>query len=374
GYVYLELFHSERWQWNDSVQKEASIVEKVICVWVADLKRNQSARIRELKAKLIYIDKLLDLENLSPTTVLSLFQIYHSWFSLVGFEQMVTSTWNSFTMEDGNGMIRFKKKLQLLKKVIRGWVADLKRNQSARIHELKAKLIDIDKLLDLGIMVEGEWVDDPCRVKEEFQAHFANRFQDPDTLIFCDEIRVAVWACGENKSPGPDGLVGFEQMVTSTWNSFILEDGNGMIRFKKKLQLLKKVIRGWVADLKRNQSASIRELKAKLIDIDKLLDLGKVSDDILLSHMEAMKQLQEINSSDSRDFMQNVKIRWAIEGDENSKFFHGVISRKRANLSVKGIMVEGKWVDDPCRVKEEFQAHFANRFQDPVVFRAWFVR
>nr|GEX78437.1 RNA-directed DNA polymerase, eukaryota [Tanacetum cinerariifolium] len=142
-----------------------------------------------------------------------------------------------------------------------------------------------------------------------------------------------------------EGLVGFEQMVTSTSNSFILEDGNGMIRFRKKLQLLKKVIRGWVTDLKRNQSARIRELKAKLIDIDKLLDLGKVFDDILLSRIEAMKQLQEIKSSDSRDsrhFMQNAKIRWAIEGDKNSKFFHGVIYRKRANLSVKGIMACGE--------------------------------
>ncbi|GJZ06068.1 hypothetical protein Tco_0539861 [Tanacetum coccineum] len=43
-----------------------------------------------------------------------------------------------------------------------------------------------------------------------------------------------------------------------------------------------------------------------------------------------------------------------LEGDENSKFFHGIINRKRANLSVKGIMIEGEWVDDPIRVKDEF--------------------
>ncbi|GKA52728.1 RNA-directed DNA polymerase, eukaryota [Tanacetum coccineum] len=29
----------------------------------------------------------------------------------------------------------------------------------------------------LGVMVDGEWVDDPCRVKEEFRLHFANRFR-----------------------------------------------------------------------------------------------------------------------------------------------------------------------------------------------------
>ncbi|GKB10879.1 hypothetical protein Tco_0844802 [Tanacetum coccineum] len=113
-------------------------------------------------------------------------------------------------------------------------------------------------------------------------------------------------------------------MITSTWNSFILVDSNGMIRFKKKLQLLKKEIRKWVAEYKNIQSNSIRDVKNKLSDIDKLLDPRRA------------------------------KVRWAIEGDENSKFFHGIINRKRANLSVKGIMIEGEWVDDPIRVKDEF--------------------
>ncbi|GJY40503.1 hypothetical protein Tco_0427773 [Tanacetum coccineum] len=41
------------------------------------------------------------------------------------------------------------------------------------------------------------------------------------------------------------------------------------------------------------------------------------------------------------------------------------LDRKRANLSVKGIMIEGEWVDDPIRVKDEFRNHFADRFNDP---------
>nr|GEX62972.1 RNA-directed DNA polymerase, eukaryota [Tanacetum cinerariifolium] len=125
-------------------------------------------------------------------------------------------------------------------------------------------------------------------------------------------------------------LDGFDQMVTSTWSSITLDDRNGMVRFKKKLQILKKEIRTWVADYKRRQSRRLTEIKSKLHDIDVLLDQGG-----------------------------------AIEGDENSKFFHGIINRKRANLSIKRIMVDGEWVDDPIRVKEEFRTHFATRFQAP---------
>ncbi|GJV76731.1 hypothetical protein Tco_1508315 [Tanacetum coccineum] len=100
-------------------------------------------------------------------------------------------------------------------------------------------------------MIDGEWVDEPNRVKDEFRNHFAARFQDPglcqgkinfnfptrlnleqatglESLITRDEIRTAVWGCGENKSPGPDGftfeffrkfwdVVGFDLCTAVEW-------------------------------------------------------------------------------------------------------------------------------------------------------------
>lgn len=120
-----------------------------------------------------------------------------------------------------------------------------------------------------------------------------------------------------------------------------------------------------VADQKKKQSGRVNDLKSKLSDIDKILDQEGVNDDLLLSRMECMKQLHDVKAADTRDFIQKAKIQWAVEGDENSKFFHGIVNRKRANLAVKGIMIDGDWVDDPTRVKDEFCNHFATRFQDP---------
>nr|GEW35841.1 RNA-directed DNA polymerase, eukaryota, nucleotide-binding alpha-beta plait domain protein [Tanacetum cinerariifolium] len=88
-----------------------------------------------------------------------------------------------------------------------------------------------------GVMADGEWMDDPSRVKEEFCLHFATRFQAPgvnrsrlnfrfpnrlnpnhvgvlENLITRDEIRNAKWACRENKSPGQtDLLLNFSAMM-----------------------------------------------------------------------------------------------------------------------------------------------------------------
>ncbi|GJR90357.1 hypothetical protein Tco_0214368 [Tanacetum coccineum] len=104
-------------------------------------------------------------------------------------------------------------------------------------------------------------------------------------------------------------LPGFDDLVSKFWNSFTLDDSNGMIRFKKKLQMLKKEIRAWTLDFKRHQVGLSKDLNSKLCDIDKVLDQGGVTDDILLSRLEVLKQLHDVQSSNNRDIMQKAKIR-----------------------------------------------------------------
>ncbi|GKE77956.1 RNA-directed DNA polymerase, eukaryota, partial [Tanacetum coccineum] len=71
------------------------------------------------------------------------FRLFHSWFDFQGFDDMITQTWNSINLNDSNAMVRFKKKLQALKKVIRLWIGNYKRNQMNRTTEIKIKLKDI---------------------------------------------------------------------------------------------------------------------------------------------------------------------------------------------------------------------------------------
>nr|GEZ47374.1 RNA-directed DNA polymerase, eukaryota [Tanacetum cinerariifolium] len=136
----------------------------------------------------------------------------------------------------------------------------------------------------------------------------------------------------------------------STWNSFVLEDSNGM-------------------------SGRLIDIQDKLSNIDHTLDQGGASDEILLSRMELMKKMHDIKSTVAREQIQKAKIQWAVEGDENSKFFHGVANRKRVQLSVKGVMIDGEWVDEPDRMASvlvngsptsEFQFHCGLKQGDPL--------
>nr|GEW21481.1 RNA-directed DNA polymerase, eukaryota [Tanacetum cinerariifolium] len=89
-------------------------------------------------------------------------------------------------------------------------------------------------------------------------------------------------------------------------------------------------------------------LREVLHEINIELDKGGSNDDVLLERMDQLKKLNDIHTAEARDRFQKAKIQWAIEADENSKFFHGIINRKRTNLAVKGVMVDGEWLDEPC--------------------------
>ncbi|GKE68596.1 RNA-directed DNA polymerase, eukaryota, reverse transcriptase zinc-binding domain protein, partial [Tanacetum coccineum] len=66
---------------------------------------------------------------------------------------------------------------------------------------------------------------------------------------------------------------------------------------------------------------------------------------------------------------QKAKIKWAIEGDEKLKYYHGVLNKKRNQLAIRGILVEGRWIESPILVKDEFLSYFASRFNKPPDYR-----
>nr|GEY41973.1 RNA-directed DNA polymerase, eukaryota [Tanacetum cinerariifolium] len=99
-----------------------------------------------------------------------------------------------------------------------------------------------------------------------------------------------------------------------------------------------------------------------------LVDLpfeGKSNKGLVNERALLLKYLQDINSRHSLDMIQKAKIRWAIEGDENSRYFHGIINKMRSQLAIRGVLVDGERIDDPSKVKNEFLNHFSNRFSKP---------
>nr|KAJ0218741.1 hypothetical protein LSAT_V11C300133850 [Lactuca sativa] len=75
------------------------------------------------------------------------------------------------------------------------------------------------------------------------------------------------------------------------------------------------------------------DLLKRLQEIDKKIDEGNRLESVINER-----------SSKMVDLSQKAKIKWSIEGDENSKYYHCMLNKKRRQVSLKGVKVDGEWV------------------------------
>nr|GEV22983.1 RNA-directed DNA polymerase, eukaryota [Tanacetum cinerariifolium] len=143
---------------------------------------------------------------------------------------------------------------------------------------------------------------------------------------------------------------GFDDMVEHTWHSFSFSDNNSMIRLKKKLQELKKTIRQWIKIRNSHISGFINSVSGELRDIDIELEQIGANDSLIFRRHELICKLNDLKEMAAMDSFQKSKVRWAIEGDKNSKYFHGIINKKRSHLAIRGVFDEGTWHTDPTSV------------------------
>nr|GFC08935.1 RNA-directed DNA polymerase, eukaryota, reverse transcriptase zinc-binding domain protein [Tanacetum cinerariifolium] len=65
-------------------------------------------------------------------------------------------------------------------------------------------------------------------------------------------------------------------------------------------------------------------------------------DNTLIKRMELVKNIQDLDKLNSMEVAQKAKIKWAIEGDENSKYYHGILNKKRHQLAIRGVLKDVK--------------------------------
>ncbi|GJX55522.1 RNA-directed DNA polymerase, eukaryota [Tanacetum coccineum] len=115
----------------------------------------------------------------------------------------------------------------------------------------------------------------------------------------------------------------FDKMVEESWKNSEVMESNSIIKLKKKLQVLKSSIKQWLTEDKHKLNSAKVSIQTQLIDLDKSIDQGRGDDVMVKERSNLLKELQDLNSFSSLGMAQKAKVWWAIEGDENSKYFHG---------------------------------------------------
>ncbi|GJS61352.1 RNA-directed DNA polymerase, eukaryota [Tanacetum coccineum] len=129
---------------------------------------------------------------------------------------------------------------------------------------------------------------------------------------------------------------GFEKLIKDVWHEAPSNSSNAMVNLMQKLKFVKNKIRVWNR-LRQSDKNRKNILEQELGNLDSIID--------------------------------KAKIKWAVKGDENSKYFYGILNKKRSQLAIRGVMIDGLWVERSDVVKNEFHNHFRRRFEQPNLVR-----
>nr|GEY97917.1 RNA-directed DNA polymerase, eukaryota [Tanacetum cinerariifolium] len=142
---------------------------------------------------------------------------------------------------------------------------------------------------------------------------------------------------------------GFHKLVGDSRNeaTVSMSAQNPYSKFMLKLKYLKETIRKWNSSYKVNLKSRKNVLKMELNDIDAIIDKGEGIDDHEQRRQEVIKSFQDMEKIANLEVVQKAKIKWVIEGDENSKYYHGVLNKKRGRLAIRGVLVDGNWIEAP---------------------------
>ncbi|GJV76710.1 RNA-directed DNA polymerase, eukaryota, partial [Tanacetum coccineum] len=154
---------------------------------------------------------------------------------------------------------------------------------------------------------------------------------------------------------------GFDKVVADFWsNGYYRKSSSALINFKNKLQGLKSAIKGWV-NTRRSRIEVIDSLREELRSLDLQIDVRQGLHNGGEKRMKLVNEIHKMEHEQKEELIQKSRIKWCVDGDENSKFFHGTINKKRKQLSVRGIKSNGQWVEEPMAVKQTFLNHYSKK-------------
>nr|KAJ0203565.1 hypothetical protein LSAT_V11C500260230 [Lactuca sativa] len=66
---------------------------------------------------------------------------------------------------------------------------------------------------------------------------------------------------------------------------------------------------------------------------------------------------------------QRSRLNWEVDGDENTKFLHGIVNNNKRKNRIHGFTIDGVWVNEPSKLKQEILEFFSNKFDEPLYNR-----
>ncbi|GKE18651.1 hypothetical protein Tco_1426228 [Tanacetum coccineum] len=96
---------------------------------------------------------------------------------------------------------------------------------------------------------------------------------------------------------------------------------NLQMPFYEKIKFIKQNIKVWNHHVKSIEVSRKQEVLMRLIDIEEKIDSNIAPDGKKEEHVKLLKERDDIQQLEDMDLVQKAKVKWDVEGDENTKNF-----------------------------------------------------
>ena len=133
--------------------------------------------------------------------------------------------------------------------------------------------------------------------------------------------------------------------------------------FSKKLKSLKGPLRKWNSEVFGDIDHTISKLEVELAVVDRSLDNDEY-DEVSLARREALISLLNRWYKRKGEFWKQLsRDKFINEVDRNTKYFHLLANMKRRKKHISELLVDGRSVHRPRRIKQVISGYFKSLYQ-----------
>ena len=99
-------------------------------------------------------------------------------------------------------------------------------------------------------------------------------------------------------------------------------------------------------------------------DLEIVAESRTLSENELSIHSNGLKRILELERMAPLDVKQKARLKWVVDGDENTNFFHGHVSNNKRKNQIMGLTINGRWSMGVSDIKKETYNFFQLKFME----------
>ncbi|KAK1430043.1 hypothetical protein QVD17_12515 [Tagetes erecta] len=131
-----------------------------------------------------------------------------------------------------------------------------------------------------------------------------------------------------------------------------------------KLKSIKVAIKAWRALEIDKEHGELNLWQSQIRCLELKAESGQLSVEEVQMHGDLNYKITLHHQRKTMDLKQKAKARWAVDGDENSTYFHGLFKAHSSTNRINGISKNGTWISSPSEIKQEAFNYFMSKFQE----------